>query len=565
MSSMATESSSPTVTPVHHPWQPRGQGVLLVVLLAILWFSFLGYRDLNEPDEGRYAEIPREMFVSGDWLTPRLNGLSYFEKPPLQYWATASFYHLLGVHAGSSRLWTALMGFVGILWVWWVGGRLFGPTAGRYAALVLTSLLLYTVMGHFNTLDMATSVWLMLGIGLLLLAQSRRVTEPRACRRQMLLGWAALAGACLSKGLIGLLIPAATVLIYSVWQRDGAIWRHLHLGWGLLLLFALSAPWFVAVSLANPDFAPFFFIHEHLERYTRSGHGRSGVWWYFIGVLLLGTIPWSHRLLWVLGRPGFPWMKGDGHFDPLRFLWVYSAFVLLFFSASHSKLIPYLLPIFPALALLLGRQLAQAAAPVAVDWETRLSAILAVLLLLGGWQVELFANATYPAALLRESRPWIVGAATLLGVGVAISLWRRCRGEIALLALVLSTLLTVQAISAGAHALSPTFASRNAAQAIAALGDPPPTVYCVNCYFQSLPFYLERTVRLVHFQGELAFGIRQNPAQWIADKGAFKALWLQEEQAVALFDRDDFSTWREPDLPMRIIHQDGRRVVIARR
>jgi len=120
---------------------PRASTLLWLVLavFTILWFSNLEYRILIKPDEGRYAEIPREMVATGDWVTPRLNGLKYFEKPPLQYWATATAYELFGEHQWTSRLWDALTGFMGVLLVWFAGARLFGREAGRYAALLLVS------------------------------------------------------------------------------------------------------------------------------------------------------------------------------------------------------------------------------------------------------------------------------------------------------------------------------------------------------------------------------------------------------------------------------------------
>lgn len=542
------------------PW-----GVAVLVILGVLWFSLLGYRDLNEPDEGRYAEIPREMFVTGDWLTPRLNGFKYFEKPPLHYWATAASYHLLGTGAAASRLWTALMGFIGILFTIRVGTRLFGSAAGWSAGLILASMLLYPAMGHFNTLDMSTSVWLTLGMGALLLAQSRREEEPDACRRTMLLGWAALAGACLSKGLIGLALPAASLLLYSLWQRDWALWRHLNLGWGVLLFFALAAPWFVGVSLANPEFPHFFFIHEHLERYASTGHGRTAPWWFFVMVLLLGSVPWTHRLLLVLFRPGFSWRGGGGRFDPIRLLWVYTLFVVFFFSLSQSKLIPYILPVFPPLALLLGRHLFLGGAALTVGRETRVVAILAALMGVAALHLDLFADARYSMAMLLELRPWLLGIAAVLGVGVGFSLVRRCQGEVALVGLSLSVLIAFQGVALGAHTFSSSNSSRDAAEAIQKVGGSDMPIYSVDGYFQSLPFYLGRTITLVRYMGELEFGIRREPEKWIADPATFQQRWMADGQAVALFRRSDFKHWSRLELPMRVIHEDARRVVVARR
>src|SRR5262245_2394708 len=138
-------------------WLLRG-GLLLAALL--IWFSNLDYRKLIKPDEGRYAEIAREMAVTGDWVTPRLNGIKYFEKPPLQYWATATAYTLFGPHEWTARLWSALTGLFGIALSWWAGRRLFGAAAGAYAAIVLASSLMYVVLGHLNTLDMGLTLFL---------------------------------------------------------------------------------------------------------------------------------------------------------------------------------------------------------------------------------------------------------------------------------------------------------------------------------------------------------------------------------------------------------------------
>ncbi len=112
--------------------EPRG-AIALLLVFALIWFSNLEYRRLIHPDEGRYAEIPREMVVSGDWVTPRLNGIKYFEKPALQYWMTAAAYEAFGIHHWTARLWPALSGFLGVLFVGYVGLRLGGPTLGLYS------------------------------------------------------------------------------------------------------------------------------------------------------------------------------------------------------------------------------------------------------------------------------------------------------------------------------------------------------------------------------------------------------------------------------------------------
>ena len=231
------------------------------------------------------------MAVSGDWITPRLNGIKYFEKPPLQYWATAAAYKTFGEHHWTARLWPALTGFLGVLLMFHVGARLYGHNAGLYAALVLGSSLLYTLMAHILTLDMGLTFFLTLALAGILLALDPRA-DAKTNRLWMHVAAAGCALAMLSKGLIGIVLPGAVVVLYMLVKRDFSLLRKLHLTSGGLLFFAICAPWFIAVSVVNPEFPQFFFIHEHLQRYTTTIHQRYQPWYYFIPIVLLGILPW---------------------------------------------------------------------------------------------------------------------------------------------------------------------------------------------------------------------------------------------------------------------------------
>lgn len=533
---------------------------LLLLMFGVLWFAALGHRDLNEPDEGRYAEIPREMVVSGDWITPRLNGLKYFEKPPLQYWATAASFEVFGPGNASARLWSALLGFLTVPWVFFVGARLFDRRAGFYAACMLAGSLLWVVMGHLNTLDMGVSAFLTFGIGALALAQSRR-DEPAVVRNWMLFGWAMLAAAVLSKGLIGLVLPGGAVVLYSLWQGDRALWRHLHLGKGLLLFMALTAPWFVAVSRANPDFLWFFFVHEHFLRYATTEAQRTQPWWYFFALLWLGFLPWLGSGFRALTRPGFRWRRGGGDFDPARLLWVYGVFVLVFFSISNSKLAPYILPVFPAFAWLAGRGFAR-------DGRSRVDAIVAGLLgaalIVVALNLRWFARDDLPLAILVGGRLWLLAAGfALLAAGVVAVQTVRPRLRVAGFAL--AALLGFQLINWGYQALAPIYSARTVAQALAPLASPDVPVYSVGFYQQSLPFYLNRTVRLVAYRGEMDFGLRHEPGAGIPDLPTFATLWRSKDQALAVMQIKDYDKLAAAGLPMRVIYRDPRRVAVARR
>lgn len=540
----------------------RMGALVLLVLFGGLWFAGLGYRDLVQPDEGRYAEIPREMLVTGNWVTPRLDGFKYFEKPPLQYWATAVAYQMFGQSNASARLWPALLGFVSVPWVFFLGLRLFDRRSAGYAALILASGLIWVAMGHIATLDMGVSALLGFGMGALALAQNQR-SDPARLRAWMLAGWTLLALAVLSKGLIGVVLPGATVLVYSVWQRDWALWKRLHLGKGLLLLTLLCGPWFVLVSRANPDFLWFFFIHEHVLRYLTPAADRYQPWWFFLVLLLPGLLPWLASGLAAVRRRGSGWIAGRGGFDAERLLWTYVAVVVVFFSASDSKLVPYILPVYPALALLAGRQLA---GRDDLRPDAAVAALLGLVLVAAGCGLTWWARPALPGALLAEARPWLIGAgAVLLSSGLLVR-WRFGQGLPGALTLATAALLAFQLLGWGYQALAPVASSRRLAAALQPLAGPGVPVYSIHRYDQALPFYLKHTVTLVAYRDELSYGIARAPARWVATLPQFVTRWSRRSgQALAVMPPADYARLRAAGVALRLLYRDPLRVAVARR
>jgi 4-amino-4-deoxy-L-arabinose transferase-like glycosyltransferase len=315
------------------------------------------------------------MVASGDWLTPRLNGYKYFEKPPLQYWATAASFRIFGVNEWAARLWPGLTGFLGVLLVFWAGNRLFGPPAGLLGAAVTASCFLYAVVGDLLTLDMALSFFMSAAV--LAFAVAQREPGEAGRRRWMLVAWAAMALAVLTKGLVGAVLPIGAAGVYVLVQRDWKLLSRLELVRGGLLFLAIAAPWFVLVSLANPEFPRFFFIHEHFERFLTKEHDRYQPAWYFLPVLLLGMVPWIVALVPAL-RSAWRRAAPPAGFDAQRFLLLWCAVVFVFFSASDSKLVPYILPLFPALAPLIGDYLRSAGRRTLLAQSAVASALVAL-------------------------------------------------------------------------------------------------------------------------------------------------------------------------------------------
>jgi 4-amino-4-deoxy-L-arabinose transferase-like glycosyltransferase len=180
--------------------RPRASGLgwLPWIALAVVWFATLQVRPMFDPDEGRYAEIPREMVASGDWITPRLDGLKYFEKPPLQYWATAAVYSVFGVSEWTSRVWTVGLAFACLPLVFSWTRRLYGRNAGLAAVVALAVSPYFGVLGHLDLLDAGFTFWLSGAVFAFTLAQTAAVGTP-AERRWMLAAWIAAALAILSK------------------------------------------------------------------------------------------------------------------------------------------------------------------------------------------------------------------------------------------------------------------------------------------------------------------------------------------------------------------------------
>ena len=534
---------------------------LVVGLAGIIWFFLLGYRDLFTPDEGRYAEIAREMLVSGDWTTPRLNGFKYFEKPPMQYWGTAISIDIFGETNAAGRVWCAGLGFIGALWVGFVGKRLYGSNAGLVAFLVLISSFLYTIQGHVNTLDMGVSVFLAIAIGALVLAQQERDSSGQG-RNWMLLGWAALAGATLSKGLIGLVLPGGAIFLYTLWQRDWALWRNLHIVKGMLLFLLLVVPWFILVSSANPEFPQFFFIHEHFDRFTSGVHERTKSWWYFFMVFAVGTLPWIVSITGALIKPVFAWRGGAGEFDASRFLWVYAVFIFFFFSISNSKLPAYILPMFPALALLVGEKIASRRSFLV---DGIVASLLAIGLFIYALIIDNFATEKTPLEYHLQFRPWVIGAALLMSTAAISAIVIKGKNMTVAAIFSLCSLLAFQMINWGFQSYGEIRSSKVMAEALKPYSDKGLKIYSVYRYDQAIPYYLGRTITLVGYKGEFEFGINQEPELWVPGGDEFTSIWKDAEQAVAILPGLLYDNLLEQEIPMKIIYQDPRHIAVARR
>lgn len=537
--------------------------IFLLIAFCAVWFYALGARVLVPTDEGRYAEMGREMVTTNDWITPRLNGIKYFEKPPLQTWMNALTFKAFGFGEWQARLWTGLCGLLGIALVALAGRRLYGGAVAFSAAAILGSSFLWAALGHVNTLDMGLAGMMTLALCSLLIAQ-RNDAAPSERRNWMLACWAGMALAVLSKGLIGIVLPGAVLVLYTVLARDWAIWRRLHLVAGLLLFFAITVPWFVLVSLRNPEFAWFFFVHEHLQRFTSKVHHRAGPLYYFIPILALGLMPWLATLpqaLWHARR------DSTAGFQPKILLATWAVFIFIFFSVSGSKLPSYILPIFPALALLIACHLQQAGRRSVMICAAMLALFAAAGLALLPKVASMAGNA-YEAPLYQAYSWWVGVAAALVLAGSLVAFWQGRRSvEAGMLLLAITGFMGGQMLMIGHDPMGRYAAGVNQLPALQAELTPQMPLYVVGRYEQSLPFYLGRTMTMVQHPDELEFGLQQQPELWIPTREEFMRTWMRHHAsgtaAVAILSRDAYDQFVKAGLPMRVIAQDPRRVTVS--
>ncbi len=356
--------------------------ILIALACIVLYLGFHWLRPLANPDEGRYSEIPYEMVQSGDWVTPRLNGVPYFYKPPLFYWMQAVSIELFGIGRTSLRLANSMMAIFTIMFTYAAARLLYNSRrTALFSAAVLATSIIFFAMGQIATLDMTLSAFLSAGLFSILLGFEASSARVRGV--WFFAAFVFMALALMTKGLIGVVIPGAVVFIY--WILTGiarpfkrVVWSDvLWCALGIAAFAAITVPWHVLVSAANPPFEGseglfsqnhhgqgffwYYFVHEHFLRYVDVETSMRGQpWYFFILCLLAGFLPWTLILYQsVSSAASGGWRNMRGGNPKALYLCVWIAFVLVFFSISKSKLIPYIIPVFPALAVLAGAYLSK--------------------------------------------------------------------------------------------------------------------------------------------------------------------------------------------------------------
>jgi 4-amino-4-deoxy-L-arabinose transferase-like glycosyltransferase len=332
---------------MQRPELQRFSEPLILLLLAAVCYVFFFYGisaiGLTGPDEPRYAAVAREMYQSGDWVTPRLHGEPWFEKPVLLYWGAALGFVLFGVGEFGARLPSALGATATVFALYFVCRRLWGKAAAVWASLILCSSVGYFAFGRAASTDMPLTACLTLA--LLAFLMGHDAEEPYR-RRWFRAFYAFLGLGVLAKGPVAVLLPVLALLAYLVSRRRLSDWKSWHPedAWIILLV---SAPWYVAVTWANGyEFVRVFFIDQNLQRFTSTIHGHERPFYFYIPALMMLTFPWTFVVLPALRRR-LP--------DKERILLWWVVAPVLFFSLSGSKLPGYILPSVPPFVMLIAR------------------------------------------------------------------------------------------------------------------------------------------------------------------------------------------------------------------
>lgn len=448
-------------------------GTLIVVLVAAFIMLFnLGSLPLLDPDEPVYAETPKEMLRHSDFVSPRIYGEFWYDKPPMYYWLVAASFKLFGVNEFAARLPSAILAVLCGLYVYYAGCRLFGPRAGLAGALALVTSIEFFYLGKAAVTDMTLCFFLTVG---LLSYLEKRYYLLYVC-----------AGlATVTKGPVGFLFPGAIIFIHLALTRSFSLLRTMKIPAGIVIFIITAVPWYGAMyAIHGNAFVETFLGFHNLIRFTSPEHPEGLLWYYFIPVLIIGFLPWTALLgqaLWAAVTD-----SSRRHARHLLFLIIWAGFIFLFFSLSRTKLVSYILPLYPPLAMIVGWY-------IDTVWDSRRGdrplGWPVMLTILGG----LFAGgAIYGAArmpVLLTGAYLVAALFAVMIIGTWYFVWRRDVDRAFWLQVAGMIVFTVVLMSALLPPAAPAFHSRDIAQAFTANYDGKSPVFVAKFLRPGFSFY----------------------------------------------------------------------------
>lgn len=312
---------------------------LVLLSTTFILFFYIGNVPLLDPDEPVYAETAKEMLQHNDFISPRIYGEFWYDKPPMYYWLVAGAFELFGVSEFAARLPSALLAVICVMYVYYMGAKLFGGSTGIFSALILATSIEFFYLAKAAVTDITLTLCLTVALLSFL-------------RGQYYLFYLFAALATVTKGPVGLLFPGAIVFLFLMFTRNFAQLRHMKIPVGLIIYAFVALPWYILMYRYHGSaFIDTFLGFHNITRFTSPEHPEGVLWYYFIPVLIAGFFPWTSILvqsIWV------SLTRSYRDYPALLFLNIWAAFIFVFFTISQTKLVSYILPMYPALALIAG-------------------------------------------------------------------------------------------------------------------------------------------------------------------------------------------------------------------
>ncbi len=522
---------------MNHPGHIKQLHLILVFIVSFSLFYFGGQnRPFSAPDEGRYVEIPREMVSQNDYITPTLNGVKYFEKPPLFYWCQAFFIKAFGTSESAMRVLPALSGALGVLCVFILGALVFNRFVGFLASGILSTSFLFFALSHIIVIDILFTSLTFLFLGSFLLGMNAPPGKERY--KWAIITSVFLALAVLTKGLVALIFFFGIAPLWIFINRHKLKLWPLYLGASVLVFLILVLPWHILIQIRNPEFFDFYIIHEHFSRFLEKGHNRYQPFYFFIPVILFGFLPWTPFLISGTLRSMFnrsfllPEDKKN-----LSFFCIWALFIFGFFTLCSSKLITYVLPLFAPLSLLSAYFIHRTLQLKKSLMGEMLTYSLFCFVAIGFY---FMSKHRIPPADFDTYTPYIQMMVAALAIGaIAPPFITFFKGnKFGLMSLFLITFFQLTILVLGTK--NGTSSSVKSSYFFVKENMPLETqTYSYHHFHHDLPVYAQKPIPLVGYQGELIFGQKQDPKNPIfVTDSVFWKRWYGSEKVCVMCYKD---------------------------
>ena len=501
---------------------------IFIFAIFYLYLAHLGAYHLMDPDEGRYNQIPREMILSGDFITPHLNGVEYFEKPIFQYWFTAIMMKIFGFGEFTGRILPALSGIGCVALAGFLGTMMYSKKVGLLASAILATSCLNLVVSSINILDMALTLFM---TSCMVFFYAFERTEKK---KWLIAFYIAMGFGVLTKGLVAIILPFGILFWYVIFTKRPRLFLKLFYLPGILAFLIVTVPWFYLVCQANHDFFYFFFIREHFLRFTTKMHDRFQPWWFFMPFVIIGMLPWTGFLVSLFNKRGVirQTTSERNRFD-IIYLLLWFFIIFIFYSISDSKLVPYIMPCWMPLAILIAASIKRF--EVTNSWLSHsffINSFLSLAFVFALVGYVLSSNYLTIDEFIAEGG--LLTASLFIGTIASILVWlktKRFRCTVSVLCIMGFF------FGLGLHDVQEQVHNNQSAyyvsQKINELQPQDALIVNYGDFYHGVPYYTNQRVALADFKGELEFGsTHPSGAGWFFNGNELNNLWNSPKRII---------------------------------